>query len=76
MGPQAEEALSKLVVSKTVEAKMNRPSGIVKFGGPQSAASSLNTWSRSISKLLDLVERSCQQIQKESMVHRVPIGSS
>jgi 26S proteasome regulatory subunit N5 len=73
---KAEEALSKLVVSKTIEAKMNRPSGIVKFAAPQSAASSLNAWSRSITKLLHLVERSCQQIQKESMIHRVPIGSS
>ena len=73
---QSEEVLSKMVVSKTVEAKINRPAGIIRFAAPRSAAASLDTWSRSISKLLELVERSCQQIQKESMVHKVPIGAS
>ena len=73
---QTEAALSKLVVAKAVTAKIDRPSGVIRFSGPLSAAALLNTWSRSISKLLEVVERSCQQIQKESMVHRVPIGSS
>ena len=41
--------------------------------GPSEA---LNAWSGSISKLLLLVEKTCQQIQKESMVHRVPIGTA
>ena len=65
-----------MVVAKTVDAKINRPAGIIRFAAPQSAAETLDTWSRSISKLLELVERSCQQIQKESMVHKVPIGAS
>jgi hypothetical protein len=29
-----------------------------------------------VGKLLGLVERTCQQIQKESMVHKVPIGAA
>lgn len=41
--------------------------------GPSEA---LNAWSGSIGKLLALVEKTCQQIQKESMVHRVPIGTA
>jgi hypothetical protein len=40
--------------------------------GPSEA---LNSWSGSIGRLLVLVEKTCQQIQKESMVHRVPIGA-
>ena len=36
----------------------------------------LNTWSKSVGKLLETVERTCQQIQKESMVHKVPIGAA
>lgn len=63
------------MVSKAVSAKIDRTSGIIRFAGQQTASSVLNTWASSISKLLETVERSCQQIQKESMVHRVPIGS-
>lgn len=36
----------------------------------------LDSWSGSIGRLLVLVEKTCQQIQKESMVHRVPIGAA
>lgn len=35
----------------------------------------LNGWSGNIGRLLNLVEKTCQQIQKESMVHGVPIGT-
>ena len=41
--------------------------------GPSEA---LNSWSGNIGRLLVLVEKTCQQIQKESMVHRVPIGAA
>ncbi len=34
----------------------------------------LGGWANNIARLLDLVEKASQQIQKESMVHRVPIG--
>ena len=33
----------------------------------------LNKWSRSIAKLLETVEKTCQQIQKESMIHKVTL---
>ena len=36
----------------------------------------LNTWSKSLAKLLDTVERTCQQVQKESMIHKVAIGAA
>lgn len=36
----------------------------------------LDSWSGNIGRLLVLVEKTCQQIQKESMVHRVPIGAA
>lgn len=36
----------------------------------------LNAWSRSIGRLLETVEKTCQQIQKESMIHKVPIGAA
>ena len=31
----------------------------------------LNSWSSNIGRLLTLVEKSCQQIQKECMIHKV-----
>jgi len=36
----------------------------------------LNSWSSNITRLLGLVEKSCQQISKECMVHKVALKSS
>lgn len=72
---QAESHLADLVVENKVAAKIDRPAGLVRFQGRQKSEQVLDGWARNISKLLDLVEKSCQQIQKESMVHKVPIGS-
>lgn len=41
--------------------------GVVAFGKTQAPEELLNGWAGNISKLLDLVEKSCQQIQKECM---------
>lgn len=68
---ESEKLLSDLVVVKAVHAKVDRPLGIVRFGERQVAEQLLNGWSSNISKLLELVEKSCQQIQKEVMVHKV-----
>ena len=48
--------------------------GIVRFAQRREADAVLGGWAANIARLLDLVEKSSQQIQKESMVHRVPIG--
>ncbi len=74
--PQAERQLSELVVSKAVAAKVDRPAGIVTFGARQRPDQVLNSWSGNIGKLLELVEKSCQQIQKEAMVHKVALRGS
>ena len=50
--------------------------GIVRFAGRQDPDAVLNKWASNISKLLECVEKASQQIQKESMVHRVPIGTT
>lgn len=72
---ETEKELSNLVVQKAVYAKIDRPAGVVQFGSPQEPDLVLNTWSGNIARLLDLVEKSCQQIQKEAMQYKVPIGS-
>eukprot|EP00210_Caulerpa_lentillifera_P001847 g1776.t1 len=72
---ETETQLSDLVVKKAINAKIDRPSGIVAFGNALQSEGILNHWVFNISRLLDLVEKSCQQIQKESMQYKVTIGS-
>lgn len=73
---QSEKHLSDLVVAKAVAAKIDRPAGLVVFGKHEQPEDVLNSWSSNISNLLELVEKSCQQIQKEAMVHKVQLGSA
>lgn len=73
---QAEQQLSELVVAKAVSAKIDRPAGVVVIGKAQTPEDTLNAWSRNISKLLGLVEKATQQIQKEAMVHKVSLGTA
>lgn len=73
---QAEKQLSELVVAKAVAAKIDRPAGLVTIGKTQQPEDVLNGWSRNIGKLLVLVEKATQQIQKEAMVHKVALGAS
>lgn len=73
---QAEKHVSDMVVAAALHAKIDRPAGIVRFAKRQDPDELLNKWSNNLAKLLEVVERSCQQIQKESMVHKVPIGAN
>lgn len=71
---QAEARLSEMVVAGAAAAKINRPAGIVRFAPRRAPAEHLNGWAANIRRLLEVVERATQDIQKESMVHKVPIG--
>lgn len=71
---QAEKQLSELVVAKAVCAKVDRPAGVIVIGKTQQPEDVLNAWGRNIGKLLTLVEKATQQIQKEAMVHKVQLG--
>lgn len=74
---EAERRLCDMVAAGKLRAKLDRPAGTVAFpdagGEPGSAA--LTGWVHGIERLLETVEKTCQKIQKESMVHRVPIGA-
>lgn len=54
---QAEEVLSRLVVSGTVWARIDRPAGIINFRQARSAEDVMNDWSSDMQKLLSLVEK-------------------
>lgn len=73
---KAEDALSKLVVSKAVCAKVDRPAGVITIGKKKAPEDILNAWASNIEKLLGLVDKATQQIQKEAMVHKVQLGAS
>ncbi|ONK67909.1 uncharacterized protein A4U43_C05F5060 [Asparagus officinalis] len=67
---EAEKHLSEMVVSKSLIAKIDRPMGIVSFQSAKDSNDILNSWATNLEKLLDLVEKSCHQIHKETMFHK------
>ncbi|ESK98113.1 26s proteasome non-atpase regulatory subunit 12 [Moniliophthora roreri MCA 2997] len=54
---QTEETLARLVVSKTIWARIDRPAEIITFKAPRSAEDVMNDWSSDMQKLLGLVEK-------------------
>ncbi|KNZ74127.1 26S proteasome non-ATPase regulatory subunit 12 [Termitomyces sp. J132] len=54
---QTEETLARLVVSGTIWARIDRPSGIISFRNKRSAEDVMNDWSSDMQKLLGLVEK-------------------
>lgn len=70
---EAEKHLSEMVVSKSLVAKIDRPMGVVSFQTAKDSNDILNSWSMNLEKLLDLVEKSCHQIHKETMVHKAAL---
>ncbi|GLT75185.1 hypothetical protein SLA2020_469270 [Shorea laevis] len=70
---EAEKHLSEMVVSKALVAKIDRPMGIVCFQIAKDSNEILNSWAVNLEKLLDLVEKSCHQIHKETMVHKAAL---
>ena len=73
---QTEKHLSDMVVAAALTVRIDRPAGIVRFAARQQPATLLNGWARNIGRLLDVVEKATQNIQKESMVHKVAIGAA
>lgn len=67
---EAEKHLSDMVVSTALIAKIDRPLGVVCFQTAKDSNDILNSWAMNLEKLLDLVEKSCHQIHKETMVHK------
>ncbi|XP_045819980.1 26S proteasome non-ATPase regulatory subunit 12 homolog A-like isoform X2 [Trifolium pratense] len=70
---EAEKHLSDMVVTKALVAKIDRPMGIVWFQTSKDSNDILNSWASNLEKLLDLVEKSCHQIHKETMVHKAAL---
>jgi len=66
---ETEESLCKMVVGKNVNAKIDRPSGIVDFEEKNKGTYKvLNEWSRDVGKLMALVEATSHLIGKEHAI--------
>ena len=70
---EAEKHLSDMVVSKALVAEINRSIGLVCFQTSKDNNNVLNSWAMNLEKLLDLVEKSCHQIHKETMIHKAAL---
>lgn len=58
LSPQeTEDTLSRLVVSKTIWARIDRPTGVITFRNKKTAEDVMNEWSSDMQKLLGLVEK-------------------
>jgi len=68
---ETEKHLSRLVVNKSLYARINRLEGIVVFRKAQTPSDMLNNWSADVESLLKIVENTCHLIQRENMVHKV-----
>ncbi|CAG8690614.1 2032_t:CDS:2, partial [Acaulospora colombiana] len=62
---KTEEILSRLVVSGTVWARIDRPAGIVNFRQKRSAEDVMNEWSSDMNKMLGLVEKAWMAMNAE-----------
>lgn len=69
-GQDTEEALSALVVSKTIWAKIDRSTGVINFEQSKDPNEVLNDWSSNIDKLMHLVGKTNHLINKEEMIYQ------
>lgn len=56
---------------KALWAKIDRPAKIVSFAKPKDADAVLNGWATNVSSLLEIVEKTCHLVHRETMVHKM-----
>lgn len=56
---------------KALWAKIDRPARIVSFAKPKDADAILNGWASKVSSLLDIVEKTCHLVHRETMVQTI-----
>ena len=66
---EMEKYLSKAVTDKMIFARIDRLSGIIRFKEKETANSMLNDWRSNIEELLELVDNTTHQIDKEQVIH-------
>jgi len=66
---EVESEIAGLAATQGLQAKIDRPSGVVVFGEAQTPQEQLDVTANILHELFDLVERTSHLIQKERMVH-------
>jgi 26S proteasome regulatory subunit N5 len=64
-GPDLERAIANMVAEGEVEAKIDRPRDVVRFGGKTTDESVLTEWAADLGELLGVVEKTWEGVQKE-----------
>jgi len=73
----AEDLLSRLVVDKTISAKIDRPAGIVTFKSQKDSPKViLNQWSANVNSVLDLIAKTNHLILKEENIRKADLSKS
>lgn len=67
----AESQLCDMVVEKAIWAKIDRLAGVVSFVKPATADQLLNDWSSDVASLISIVEKCNQNLEKETMMHKL-----
>lgn len=65
---ETEACLCSLVETGVINARMDRPAGVVRFTGTQEPAALLDAWGASLSKLMSLVNHTTHLIHQEEML--------
>ena len=63
-----EKYLSKAVTDKMIFARIDRLDGIIRFKEKETTNSILNDWKSNIDSLLELVDTTVHQIEKEQVI--------
>ena len=68
---RAESEICDMIVSKNVQAKINRLEGIVVFVHKRKETNEkLSAWNNDIKSILDKIESTCHLIKREQMTHQ------
>ncbi|XP_043252443.1 26S proteasome non-ATPase regulatory subunit 12 [Colletes gigas] len=65
---ETESCLCNLVETGVINARTDRPTGVVRFTGTQEPAALLDAWAASLSKLMSLVNHTTHLIHQEEML--------
>lgn len=65
---ETEACLCNLVETGVINARTDRPAGVVRFTGTQEPAALLDAWAASLSKLMSLVNHTTHLIHQEEML--------
>lgn len=73
---ETEEALSRLVSSKTIYCKIDRLDGIVVFTAKKRPEQLMDEWTHDVNQLLSLINQTTHLIAKEEMVQKITTTTS